>query len=578
MKKILSVLCCFLLFFSFTITTFGAGIDKTYTVKDQGFTITIPGDWYTVTLNTPDDDPNWELTGRVPEELKSNFILNAFDPERSLALSITRSPTQAKNTFDDYLPEQLLDLCTGMKSAQTIEGYSVLSAVPVASSRGMTFIYMEVSVENEIGNFPTKQFIFCNNQEMISLTFQTGEKAFSTEMIQKIKSIVDSTQFITGNPSFLPTTNIVISKDLPTGNQENISSSSSKTKPTVYSNSETGVQFPIPDGWEEVPTSVETDICFSTPSANAFSFEYHDVWPLLTPEERKGISRQEINNNYLTKEIAGSLLHSAFKISSTKRKTLNQIEYYRIEATLHGLPAECYLLCSNGWVYFFSYIGDKNSPDYQAFLNILTSVEYKNDELSPFSSDASMLNDVMGLPVNASASEFWFALIFSLLATIAVYTLPIVIYRFRVSKRPISPHQAKRIVWIYGACAFIFTLILGIINGDLYSGGAVLLWSGVNYFILCHGFKNTLDSTENPKEMPAPLSGDIQTSVPATALEKSNSSSDNLAPPVNEQLSPEPPVSNTRPNRLVVKPKAVSAQEAAQLRKTGKKQSSNSQD
>jgi hypothetical protein len=78
----------------------------------------------------------------------------------------------------------------------------------------------------------------------------------------------------------------------------------------------------------------------------------------------------------------------------------------------------------------------------------------------------------------------------SLLITIAIYSLPIMIYRYAIKKSPIEPKKAKKISIIYGIAAFIvmFALIL-IANGSATWGGGILLWSYVNYRVLIGGKK-----------------------------------------------------------------------------------------
>ena len=75
-------------------------------------------------------------------------------------------------------------------------------------------------------------------------------------------------------------------------------------------------------------------------------------------------------------------------------------------------------------------------------------------------------------------------LLLSLLITVSLYTLPVVLYRFVFRKAPVEHKKAKKITWLYGIGAFVvMTGILSLL-GQGAAGGAIVLWSWVNYRIL----------------------------------------------------------------------------------------------
>lgn len=85
---------------------------------------------------------------------------------------------------------------------------------------------------------------------------------------------------------------------------------------------------------------------------------------------------------------------------------------------------------------------------------------------------------------------------FSLLMTIAIYSLPILIYRYFLRNAPVERKKAKKITIIYGICAFVvMSFALYTLGGGAAPGGAILLWSYVNYKMLTSGLEKGKDET-----------------------------------------------------------------------------------
>lgn len=81
----------------------------------------------------------------------------------------------------------------------------------------------------------------------------------------------------------------------------------------------------------------------------------------------------------------------------------------------------------------------------------------------------------------------FFGILVSLFLTVAIYTLPIIIYRFCIKKESVNKRKAKIITVI---CAIIGFIILNVITmiliDEAATGGGLLLWSFVNYKILTY--------------------------------------------------------------------------------------------
>lgn len=78
----------------------------------------------------------------------------------------------------------------------------------------------------------------------------------------------------------------------------------------------------------------------------------------------------------------------------------------------------------------------------------------------------------------------------SLAITFIIHPLPMLIYRYAISKEPIAPKKARPIVIVDAIVVFVIWII---IKAALHSGGAVsfapiVLWSFVSYRILTKGY------------------------------------------------------------------------------------------
>ncbi len=101
----------------------------------------------------------------------------------------------------------------------------------------------------------------------------------------------------------------------------------------------------------------------------------------------------------------------------------------------------------------------------------------------------------------------FFPMMFDLVCTIGIYSLPIVVYRHAVKKKPIPPSNAKKIIVIYGICSFFFmSVLINILGGEGGAGGAIFLWSWINYGVLTEGTKDSvfMDPISNPSAYASP--------------------------------------------------------------------------
>lgn len=89
----------------------------------------------------------------------------------------------------------------------------------------------------------------------------------------------------------------------------------------------------------------------------------------------------------------------------------------------------------------------------------------------------------------------------NLVVTIAIYSLPIFVYRYVIRKKPVEKRTAKIITGIYGITVFlIISILIFTLNGNGVAGGAIVFWSYVNYRVLISGEANAVESPGTDKK------------------------------------------------------------------------------
>lgn len=95
---------------------------------------------------------------------------------------------------------------------------------------------------------------------------------------------------------------------------------------------------------------------------------------------------------------------------------------------------------------------------------------------------------------------FWLNTIISIFLTLIVYSLPIIIYRYAIRRKPVNPGTAKKITIIYAVIAFIAMFFILLFLGNGAPGGAVVLWSFINYKILTSDYEEAAEEKEPSEE------------------------------------------------------------------------------
>lgn len=259
-----------------------------------------------------------------------------------------------------------------------------------------------------------------------------------------------------------------------------------KSSESTYTDPKTNLTFVVPANWTESPLSEEREtinVKFTSTEDDSTMILYGsiDLWDAMTASERSGYTRSDIDNGFFNK----SDLADIFGVTNNELKSvfygnqryytatvITNAELYGVEFAVNTTQMIC---IENGYLYFFQFSstgGDKLYSDFEA---LLTSVEYPTPAAPetpyPVSSPYSLGNILLNLVI-----------------TIAIYSLPIIFYRYDIKRTPVERKKAKIITIIYGICAFIIlAIIIFATGGTSISVIAFFFWSWVNYRILISG-------------------------------------------------------------------------------------------
>lgn len=263
----------------------------------------------------------------------------------------------------------------------------------------------------------------------------------------------------------------------------------------TYKDSVTGISFTIPQGWNEAPLNEEREYIKVKylPENNdgaSIQFGYADIWGQMSDSDKVGYSRSDINHSAImdsfTKEEILQMIGYDSLGAEIDTAYYNGIEYLEItidtEMSIFDVSADVTMITllrfDNGYWYQFVYGDMDEKSHYQEFETMINSVEYP--------SVTKTSNEIIDIDSDGNLQFNFPNLILSLVITIVVYSLPIIIYRYGIKKQALPEKKAKKITIIYGIIAFF---IMAILLGGA-PGGAIILWSFVNYKVLTTPNKN----------------------------------------------------------------------------------------
>ena len=469
-----------------------------YTVEELGLTVTIPDDLIIFGRQIDPDDPNLSIYGLNAQELeeqyrKGNIYLNVVSPLMNYEILVTMVTYPGDMPFADLraVPDAMMASIEETMHA----GFEAIGARNIRNDRydtqQMPYLRLHYERENAGSMIYSLQFSALVGQQFINLTLNSYGKPIASEQEDLLQGIVDSAVY---EAKSTPADTASRPADI-------IRPSAAVQALSTYISNKGGIRFTIPAGWSEKPFTQEreaVDVKFANNEGNLILFGCTDVWSILPDEEKTGLSRSDCRNKIMSdSDVADMYQSDGMTVSSVEREVIADTEYFLVRAkkSMELGPADLnidmttHILIYNGWMYTFTFSGKATSTAYEDYKTLLSSAQY--DDLPAANGSSDVLQKLAkGQPAADGATDFFakvFALVISFALTITLYTLPILIYRYCIKKEPLPPNKARKIAVIYGICAFAASVAIFVALQDGVPGGAVFLWSYVNYRILRGG-------------------------------------------------------------------------------------------
>lgn len=516
-------------------TAFAAS-SETYRLEDLGMSIDIPSEYIAFTRDIADDDPNLSAYGLSKQDLSDlmesrNIYLNAWDTDVSFEIIVTMIDSEISD-FNLMSDTALTTLASSFQDGYANSGITV-EKYEIYQHDQAKFFKININQPNGSDIVYGLQYYTVYDHKAINVTLQSYSGKIDTDKESVIASIVSTVHF-----------------DKETLRAE----TRPDTEAFLYRDEDTGIEFTVPANWTQKPLSQDReaiDVKFTSNKEPGLSILYGsvDVWAEMAPSEKAGHSRSDIDNSIFTLEEFAETMGIEKSIVSTV--SYGDKEYYAYVNTTssskYGVDLDitqtCLMRFENGYAYTFQFAGGSTSPYYEDFESLLESVKYpaientlpsKREEVSESTPPSNYGGQANRTVSSDSVLKNTIAELFiSLLITIAIYSVPILIYRYAIIKMPVQKKRAKKITIVYGVIAFIvMSCLLFAVNGSGAAGASIIFWSWVNYRALTGG--KTAQPGEPIVKMPA-------VSSEAIPVAKSMSADDLAQSPESSQEETEVP-------------------------------------
>ena len=365
MRKIWILAALVILLVSLSISASAAS--DTYDLPELELQVDIPSEYTVITRDTPENSPIFSQIGKTKAETMKLFeekkiylkaISNTYKEE--VIVDMVEDDT---NSLSMYSDSELLGFAESWVDLFRSLGYPIYKydIYQHAQTRFIRLYYT-----NTDQTLHALQYYTVYNNKQINITFRSYEGSLSSRQETTIKTIVDGIQF---------------------DNAPSSTVSGEDTKPFVYTDQETGTTFTVPANWKQAEFSEEReflDVKFASTKEPGYIILYSssDLWSELTPAEKIGFTREDINNSMLTKELVAQMF------STTPDKV--SVVYYNgksyckcdIEQTVETagikVPVAMTILVymDNGWLYAFQFGGTSDDARYSDFESLVKSVKY----------------------------------------------------------------------------------------------------------------------------------------------------------------------------------------------------------
>lgn len=353
--------------FSFLFNTNAFASSGTYTISELGLEITIPSEYRVITKDTPANASIFSDLGTTKADLIKQFeetkvYLNAIPDTLDEEVVVTMDT----NIIDNF--SALSDTSLKMFASSWVNEYEKMGIgvkkydIYQHSQAKFVRVYFEDTANSVNG----LQYYTIYNGKAMNFTMRSYSGEITAKQEKTIKTIVDSVKYDT--PPV----------EIPVG---------AETEAFVYTDVDTNTKFTVPANWYEKELSKDRefiDVKFVSSKEEGMSIMYGstDLWGMLTPEEKIGSSRSDIENsafeisdiatlygideNLITKQVYNGKEHFQ---ATVKQNT----ELYGATFTSEITMA---IRIENGWGYSFQFTGTTDNEYFEDFQKLLNTVEY----------------------------------------------------------------------------------------------------------------------------------------------------------------------------------------------------------
>ncbi len=387
MKKI-KRLIIFLLSIAVILSAFSpitvSAANGRYRIEEAKLEVTIPATYTVITRNTPSNAEIFTRLGLSYSAFMSNMksgsiYLDAVSNSHSEEIVFTCQ----ENIISDFslLSDTLLNtLATTTINEMENLGISVIKHDIYHHSQAKFLrIYWSDSANSRYG----LQYYTVRDNTAMNFTLQTYEGSINSRQESVMKTVVDSVKYDTASP---------------------VVSEGEDTDSFVYTDSDIGIKFTVPANWKQDEFTEDREylsakFVSTKEDGCTIIFAAVDAWAELSPSEKIGLSRADVDNSIFTKaDIAEMFSTTEDDISLLM---YNGVEYYKCTRTadkeVYGLSLDItmtQLLCvDNGWMYSFQFNAKEDHKLYSDFEELVRSVKYPTSQTTTVYEDESSYTD-----------------------------------------------------------------------------------------------------------------------------------------------------------------------------------------
>ena len=442
-----------------------------YEFEEYGLTVSLPEDLEVFTLDTPADDPSYALCGLTKEDMdvflkEGSYCFDAMN--RSWEYELTLYVADEADA-PAYLDEELAGLYLE-DIVRDYEGESVtVTSSGIYHHDQTEFIKLQYIESWDGIDFDNIAYCTVYGGKVFSLSLYdyTGDITYERESLANkvVNSICFSEDLLPEKP-YKPSAPAATPAP-PVG----------VVPPQLYVHEESGASFELKSGWREVRKDPKDGtVVFSPASApeEYMKFFCMDLWSQLDKKEQRRTPRSGMDQDALAAETLAAALGGSADAGDMVK--VGEYDYFRYMTK----DEIVYIYLKDGKAYTFCFHGNTALQFYNEFLRTIGGAAFPDLTAAEIEEDAARY-----LRSKYSPGD----ILFSIFVTVAVYSLPIIIYRYLIRRAPVEKKKARHITILYGILSFLLMrVIIMVLHGDS-SGSSVLLWGTLNYFMLSRGRK-----------------------------------------------------------------------------------------